>query len=459
MRGNVVLPFSVSLLTVILAAGLSRAQVYDEIDELGGIEERERESLVNCIHDSTPRFGKRICDCGYRNEEYIAPKFEGSTTEIELANCKYLRIRRDTFSDLFQLTKLTVVNVENLILEQYSFDFTRNNPSARLKIHFVNDLIEEVPSHFITGPVADITFTRCRIGIFRPYSISNIHEQLEQLNLEENIINRLERHAFKRFDVGQFTIDGSKFLMAIPSQSFYEIEVINRFIISNNSFVALHPLAFVMKNVSDLMISNNEFNDMAGESFSMQIRNSVRIVGNYFVSIDNAVFKAITLDSSYYSRHSEQPSLLFHNNRIQRLDSETKSTYFSDDFNVQLRGIYVQQSIDCQQMLVLKQSNLLTQNQEEVFFGAISKSGEFNSFHDIRTRQCADDNFWLYLVIGATVASIVLALLALIIAFYCVAQKKKQRKKFDIVMPEPRTYRETQIIMQVENHGLLKTDL
>lgn len=32
--------------------------------------ERDEEAmtLVNCVHDSAPRFGKRICDCGYRNE-------------------------------------------------------------------------------------------------------------------------------------------------------------------------------------------------------------------------------------------------------------------------------------------------------------------------------------------------------------------------------------------------------
>lgn len=29
---------------------------------------REEEALVHCVHDSAPRFGKRICDCGYRNE-------------------------------------------------------------------------------------------------------------------------------------------------------------------------------------------------------------------------------------------------------------------------------------------------------------------------------------------------------------------------------------------------------
>lgn len=37
-------------------------------DDFHEFDNREEEALVHCVHDSAPRFGKRICDCGYRNE-------------------------------------------------------------------------------------------------------------------------------------------------------------------------------------------------------------------------------------------------------------------------------------------------------------------------------------------------------------------------------------------------------
>lgn len=428
-------------------------------EDFNEFQDREEETLVHCVHDSAPRFGKRICDCGYRNEAFITPKFEGSTTEIEIANCKTLRIRRDTFSELFQLTKLSIINVEDLILESSAFDFTRNTPSAQLKIDLINNVIEEVPSHVLKGPVAEINFIRCRIGVFKPYSITSVRDQLYALRIVETFINRIERHAFKRFDVNQLTLNGSKFIAPIPSQSFYEIEVLDRFLITNCSFYALLPSALTFKNVTNLVIRNNEFNDAAGESLVLQVRKSIQIVGNYFAKIDDSGFQGINLDSSYYNRNSERPTLQFQNNRIGRIDG-ARTLLFSDDFDVNLRAIYIEQNINCDQLVALKESSsILVNNPDEIYFGSSHDGSTFKSFQDIQRFQCVEDDFWFYLIIGAISGSIILAIITLLISWYCVAQKKKAKRKLNVVMPEPRTYRETQIVMQIENHGLLKTDL
>ncbi|XP_055618530.1 uncharacterized protein LOC129763466 [Toxorhynchites rutilus septentrionalis] len=418
---------------------------------------RDPETLVSCFHDSAPRFGKRICDCGYRNQAYFIPKFEGSTTEIEIANCKSLRIPRGAFSNLFQLTKLTIVNVESLALESNSMDFTRNDPSARLRITFINNLIEEVPSHVMSGPIAEVSFTRCRIGSFQPYSITNIYEQMENFNIVECFVNRLERHAFKRFDISQITIEGSEFVSPIPSQSFYEVDVLNRFVIVNSTFHVLLPSAFTMKNVTSLVISNSEFKNIGGESLHMQIRNNIRITGNYFNIVNDLTFQGITLDSSYYTRHSEKPALLFHNNRMGRLEG-TKSLYFSGEFTVQLRAVFIEHSISCDEVIALKQSSIFSSYADEIYFDLSDRQRDFRSLSDIRNVQCAESRFWLYLIVGLTVTFIIITLIVLLISLYCVRKRRKLRK-LDVVMPEPRTYRETQIIMQIENHGLLKTDL
>uniref|UniRef100_A0A1W7R811 Protein with signal anchor n=1 Tax=Aedes albopictus TaxID=7160 RepID=A0A1W7R811_AEDAL len=427
-------------------------------DDFHEFDNREEEALVHCVHDSAPRFGKRICDCGYRNEEFVTPQFEGSTTEIEIANCKSLRVRRGTFSQLFQLTKLTIINVEDLILESSAFDFTRNAPSARLEIDLINDVIEEVPSHLVKGPIAEIAFTRCRIGVFKPFSIASVHEQLHGLSIVESLVNRIERHAFKRFDVDQLTLNGSKFLAPIPSQSFYEVEVLDRFLITNCSFNVLLPSAFVFKNVTNLAIRNSEFNDAAGESFVLQIKKTVSVVGNYFAKIDDTVLQGIRLDSSYYNRNSERPTLQFHNNRIGHING-AKMLIFSDDFDVNFRAIYVEQSINCDQVVSLKETSFLKNYPEEIYFGSSNEGSDFKSFQDIKRFRCAEDRFWFYLIIGAVAGSIVLVLICLLGSYCYVTQKKKKQQKLQVVMPEPRTYRETQIVMQIENHGLLKTDL
>lgn len=167
----------------------------------------------------------------------------------------------------------------------------------------------------------------------------------------------------------------------------------------------------------------------------------------------------VNLDSSYYNRNSERPTLQFHNNRIGRING-ARTLRFSSDFDVKLRAIYIEQNINCDQLAALKESSsLLVNNSDEIYFGSSHEGSNFQSFHDIQRFQCAEDDFWFYLIIGAVSGSIVLAIITLLISWYCIAQKKKEKRKLNVVMPEPRTYRETQIVMQIENHGLLKTDL
>ncbi|EDS38191.1 conserved hypothetical protein [Culex quinquefasciatus] len=413
---------------------------------------------VDCVHDVAPRFGKRICDCGYRNEDFIVPRFDGSTTEIELVNCKSLLIKSDTFLGLFGLSRLSIINVENLILEPGALNFARNDPAARLKISFINNLIEELPSNLISGPIHEIALVRCRIGVFRPFSVANIGDRLETLRMGETFINRIERHAFKRFNVNNILLEGSKFVAPISSQSFYEVDVQERFDIRNCSFYQLMPSAFTMKNVTHLQIQNSEFEKIDGESLNLQIRKSVRITGNYFNKINDAAFIAISLDSSYFSRNSQKPALQFSNNRIGQLD-QSNALRFSDDFNLQLEGVHIAHGISCNDVVSLEQSSLFKSHPNDIFFSTSGAGNEFKSFNDIRRVQCLENNFWLYLIIGVTVGAIVLVLICSIVSWYCLAQRRKKLRALEVVMPEPRTYRETQIVMQIENHGLLKTDL
>lgn len=426
-------------------------------EDFDDLETRNEQVILDCVHD-VARFGKRICDCGYRNEDFVAANFDGSTTEIELVNCKSLLIRPDTFLGLFGLSRLNIINVENLMLEPDAFNFARNNPSAQLRISLVNNLIEELPSNLISGPIHEIAFIRCRIGVFRPFSVASIGDSLESLRIAETFINRIERHAFKRFNVNNILIESTKFVSPMASQSFYEIDVSERFEIRNSSFYHLQPSAFTMKNVTHLLIQHSEFENLDGESLNLQIRKSVRITGNYFNKIHEAAFLAIALDSSYFTRNSQKPALQFSNNRIGQLD-QSNSLRFSQDFNVQLEGVYIARSISCNDLVALEQSNLLKNHPKDVFFSTSSLNNEFKSFNDIRRVQCFEDNFWMYLIIGVTVGAIVLVLICSIISWYCIAQKRKKLRELDIVRPEPRTYRETQIVMQIENHGLLKTDL
>jgi len=73
------------------------------------------------------------------------------------------------------------------------------------------------------------------------------------------------------------------------------------------------------------------------------------------------------------------------------------------------------------------------------------------------TDQCRERSYMAYIISGSVVLGLLLILLILLLWWRVV--QRRRRRKLDVVQPEPRTYKETQIVYQIENAGLLKTDL
>lgn len=76
----------------------------------------------------------------------------------------------------------------------------------------------------------------------------------------------------------------------------------------------------------------------------------------------------------------------------------------------------------------------------------------------LANRKCIADQTVLYIATGVSVVVIVL-LVTLAIVWWLCRRRRRAIEQMTMVMPEPKTYRETQIVIQIENAGLLKTDL
>lgn len=87
---------------------------------------------------------------------------------------------------------------------------------------------------------------------------------------------------------------------------------------------------------------------------------------------------------------------------------------------------------------------------------------ESNNFtlNEIVTRECKGmaTTTLVAIISGTSIVLIVVILVLGFIAFQYVEQRRRDRQ-LSMVMPEGKTYRETQIVMQIEHAGLMKTDL
>lgn len=86
-----------------------------------------------------------------------------------------------------------------------------------------------------------------------------------------------------------------------------------------------------------------------------------------------------------------------------------------------------------------------------------SPNNDFVLLNKYIETNCQPRSYLIYILLGVLLLLLVLLLIGGIV--WLQVAKRRKKRKLDVVMPEPRTYKETQIVYQIENAGLLKTDL
>lgn len=141
----------------------------------------------------------------------------------------------------------------------------------------------------------------------------------------------------------------------------------------------------------------------------------------------------------------------FNDNRIDFINPEG-DVAFCPDMKILVNKLYLRDPRSCETVGRFYDKKFFSDNSNTIFMRTEEKDQEFNTISYLNDRCRTDSNWFMIFLI---VLAVIVFLSILIPAIFCYLRRGK---KLDIVMPEPRTYRQTQIVMQVETHGLIKTD-
>lgn len=176
------------------------------------------------------------------------------------------------------------------------------------------------------------------------------------------------------------------------------------------------------------------------------------------------MLSAIELNSGYFSENSEPPKLIFQQNTIEITD-RPMTILFAPEFNVKLTKLYFIEPLLCANLKYLKTNDFLLNHADNIFFTTFDRKHSQNEIDDtyrtfsyILNSQCINESYVMYAIIGSVSAVLILIAVAIVL-FILYWRKRKAEQQLNVIQPEGRTYRETQIVMQIENAGLLKTDL
>ncbi|XP_065362961.1 uncharacterized protein LOC135956405 [Calliphora vicina] len=424
-----------------------------------GNQEDLQDVNVTCIPIDT----QFTCDCHNVNRHLFLPHLIGSAFQMEIRNCKSLTINSNALEETQGLRKITFKNVENLVLNKYALSFPLYSSSTPLIISFERVKVKLIDSHAINGQIEEITFVDSSIETINPFGFTILKSNALLLKMENVQINRIESQAFKKFVVEKIDLQNCVFLSNVPSKAFYDVEVSHTLLLNNLRFREVHSRAFSFKLISKLIIANNYFESVDAEWLEVYVKESPIIRDNYFGNTSQIAFKGIMLHRDYIG--SEKLELRFSNNTIHSPHT-VQPLDFNEKFTLNLKQLNYDNSYSCHEI----DNNQKPPKAKEEFFNnfkdfiyfkqqnvATNPHDQYRVLSKIIEIDCQQHSYWLYIVIGVVSLIIIIAIIAIIVCLH-LAKKRKAKRKMDIIQPESRTYKETQIVYQIENAGLLKTD-
>lgn len=140
----------------------------------------------------------------------------------------------------------------------------------------------------------------------------------------------------------------------------------------------------------------------------------------------------------------------FNDNRVDFIHPEGDVS-FCPDMKLQVSKLFLKDVRNCEAVGRMAEGKFFNDHSNSIFLRT-EKYYDFGSIAYLND-ECKRTSNWFMILMILIATAVVVFLIVLAIFCYC-----RRKNQLDIIMPEPRTYRQTQIVMQVETHGLMKTD-
>lgn len=258
----------------------------------------------------------------------------------------------------------------------------------------------------------------------------------------------------KKLTIDQLTLRNTTFHSDLPSRVFSGLDVTKQISISNCSFKAINSRAIDLEDVNDFIFADNRIERFDAEAFGLNANGRIIIERNHFSRIDHSAFLGIHVGEK--TKHLPM-EIQFLSNTIETTDVPIR---FDIDRNLFLRVLDLKftKKIDCNEAEQLKQNSFLPYYAELIYFRLGTDDG-YSSLSNIWRSKCSITNAYFTVIVLVAVVLALILVIVFVSIFYRCLSKRQPIRPVPMVIPDGKTYRETQIVMQIEHAGLLKTNL
>nr|XP_023016185.1 uncharacterized protein LOC111505587 [Leptinotarsa decemlineata]XP_023016186.1 uncharacterized protein LOC111505587 [Leptinotarsa decemlineata] len=407
-----------------------------------------------------------VCDCQEGIEMTIGaksiPAFD--TTEVQISRCKVLRFEENSVMEMKNLRTLNLTDIASIVFDTRSlnwYGFREENAQDErfdvtvpsLRIYIYNSNVSLISSHAFAGRINEIVFDGAIIEKIQPFAFSNLL-QTERITIRNSEIKDIEVQAFKRFSTEYLDLDGVTAPL-VPSRAFANVTVYQNMTLEHCVFDTVRPGGFVINDPKAFQVTNSNISQLNGEAFKVSSRGTVIFRGNFFGEVHDGAFGGIKLRRDFSSGDS---LFIFDYNTFSKLTRYSLTVEPSARF----RNMYMSQPCEC--------ADLDRKIKENAFFGDMNclHENQYVAVKEFRAGMCSVvNNYYITIIIVCVVAVALVVVLTVLVLYYKHVYRSRKYGKgergkggnLSLIVPDGRTYRETELHVIVEKTDLLTTDL
>lgn len=410
------------------------------------------------------------CNCTPEAEEmYVQrnsiPGYD--TSIIEINDCSKVRFGPNAIYDLNNLRSVLLNNIDSLTFEPNSLNWvgyrdTNVNQEERfdlsipsLKVIIRNSKISTISSQTFGGRINEITFESVDVEHIEAFAFANLL-QMENLVFKNVRLKDVKPQAFKKFGTEFLTLDGVN-ADYLPSRTFSNVTVYRRLLIDNSNFHTLRPATFLIHNPQTFTVANTRINQLEGEAFLVTTTGDVVFRNNYFNTVHDEAFRGIGLNTNQVT---SARTITFDSNTFSNLDR--RSLEVQPTFEARVMNLSLNESCNC--------DNIIRNLKNSEFYSDISCLDgdlQYVTVRDFKAANCSVLAGYYTLIIIVCVLVLVAAFVGtLFYVYYRLVYRKQKygcekggKPPLSLIVPDGRTYKETELHVIVEKADLLTTDL
>lgn len=181
--------------------------------------------------------------------------------------------------------------------------------------------VPEVPSYAFRGRLRSVTFNRVRVDVIRPFAFSSLTGTTVRIEFRDTVFGQIEQQAFKKFTVNEFVLKGCRFEGTAPSRTLTEITVHDELRLEEVTFALVRSYAFRVHGPKVFRVQNSRAVCVQSNAFEVKCRGPAFVEDNAFGRLERGAFAAVTVDSHKVAE-SDYQEFVFDNNTVAEFEDD-----------------------------------------------------------------------------------------------------------------------------------------